>query len=166
MTQRIQAVLSNSGGKVEDVKKAPAKGETQPPTLRHSDKWTWNGRFRRRQCTALSRRLSSTHLSYTLHSYHMSIIPDIVIELCQSSETVTAALAASPNSAVSTVADKLYKHIKRRSHGHCRSRSQDASRELTTFDLDRATECGKFSSRPSDLFLQVCDSQCMIGATV
>lgn len=77
-------------------------------------------------------------------------IPDKVFELCQSKETVTSQAAANPSASIESLAEKLYK-------GH----KSDGKKlvvgvpELTQADLDRAEQCGRFTSRPSDLFLQV-----------
>jgi hypothetical protein len=80
----------------------------------------------------------------------MSIISDKVFELIQSKDTVTSALAASPTASVESVAEKLYKNVKREP-----SKAKVGEQKLTPADLDRAAQCGKFTSRPSDLFLQV-----------
>lgn len=80
----------------------------------------------------------------------MTFIPDKVFQLIQSNETVTSVLAASPPSTtVESVAEKLYKHHK--SDG---KKLVVGTPELTQADLDRAAQCGKFTTRPSDLFLQ------------
>lgn len=81
----------------------------------------------------------------------MSFIPDHVYELCQGQDTVTTALAASPTSTVDAIADKLYKDVKME-----KSKVKIGEPKLMTNDLDRAASCGQFTSRPSDLFLQVC----------
>jgi hypothetical protein len=80
----------------------------------------------------------------------MPFISDKVYELVRGKETVTSALAASPREAVESIAEKLYKHDKREPP-KVKLRDQNP----TTADLDRVVECGKFASRPSDLFLQV-----------
>jgi len=80
----------------------------------------------------------------------MPFISDQVYQLVQAKETVTSALAASPTAAVESVAENLYKHVKRES-----SKAKVGEPKLYPVDLDRAAECGKFTSRPSDLFLQV-----------
>jgi len=80
----------------------------------------------------------------------MPFIPDNVYQLCQGKETVTSALAASPTSTVSSIAEKLYKHGKKEG-----SKTKVGSPALTPTDLDRAEKCGKFTSRPSELFLQI-----------
>jgi hypothetical protein len=90
----------------------------------------------------------SLHLSSL--TGQMSFISDKVYKLVQSKETVTSALAASPTTAVESVAEKLYKTSKRES-----SKAKVGQQEPTPADLDRAAQCGKFTSRPSDLFLQV-----------
>src|ERR1700677_256641 len=89
--------------------------------------------------------LSNFHL---LHQ--MPFISDQVYGLVQGKATVTSALAASPTDAVESVAEKLYKHVKRES-----SKAKVGEPKISSVDLDRAAECGKFTSRPSDLFLQV-----------
>jgi hypothetical protein len=80
----------------------------------------------------------------------MTFIPDKVYELTQDRETVTSALAASQTAAVESVAEKLYKNVKREP-----SKAKVGDQKLSPADLDRAAQCGKFTSRPSDLFLQV-----------
>ena len=80
----------------------------------------------------------------------MSFISDKVYKLIQGKETVTSALAASPTVTVDSIAERLYKNVK-----HDSSKAKVGERKLTPADLDRAAECGKFTSRPSDLFLQV-----------
>lgn len=80
----------------------------------------------------------------------MTLVLDIVYELIHRNETVTAALAASPTVSVESVAEKLYGiHPKRASNLKVGEHHPSAA------DLDRVAECGKFTSRPSDLFLQV-----------
>ena len=80
----------------------------------------------------------------------MSFLPDKVFELIHSTDTVTAALAAAPNESVDAIAEKLYgKHIKRVPN------LKVGEPHPTPADLDRIAECGKFTKRPSDLFLQV-----------
>ncbi|TDL14124.1 hypothetical protein BD410DRAFT_797330 [Rickenella mellea] len=70
---------------------------------------------------------------------------DNVLHLTQSTETVTAALAASPHSAVDQIVKGLFK-----SHPHHSKESPAGENEL-----DRAAQCGKFPYRPSDLFLRI-----------
>lgn len=85
--------------------------------------------------------------------FEMPFIPDKVYQLCQGKETVTSALAAaSPTSTVSSIAEKLYKNERKDA-----SEAKVGSPALSPTDLDRAAQCGKFTSRPSDLFLQVND---------
>lgn len=80
----------------------------------------------------------------------MSVITDKVFDLFQAKETVTSALAASPTSTVDAIAEKVFKHVKSDSH-----KFKVGSPILSPADLDRAAQCGKFTTRPSDLFLQV-----------
>jgi hypothetical protein len=80
----------------------------------------------------------------------MSFISDKVYDLIHGKETVTSALAASPTATVESIAEKLYKNFKCDS-----SKVKVGERKLTPADMDRAAQCGKFTSRPSDLFLQV-----------
>jgi hypothetical protein len=82
----------------------------------------------------------------------MSFISDKVYELIQARETVTSALAASPTATVESITDGLYKNFK---SDHS-SKAKVGERKLTPADMDRVAQCGKFTSRPSDLFLQVC----------
>ncbi|KAF7968391.1 hypothetical protein HWV62_30667 [Athelia sp. TMB] len=77
-------------------------------------------------------------------------IPDKVFELIQSKDTVTAAAAASPTESIEKVAEKLYK-----GHKSDGKKLVVGTPELTQADLDRAAQCGRFTSRPSDLFLQI-----------
>ncbi|KAF8901340.1 hypothetical protein CPB84DRAFT_1708437 [Gymnopilus junonius] len=80
----------------------------------------------------------------------MTFISDKVYDLVHSTETVTAVLAASPQEPVETIAEKLYgKHIKRAPN------LKVGEPHPSPTDLDRIAECGKFTSRPSDLFLQI-----------
>lgn len=77
-------------------------------------------------------------------------ITDKVFELIQGTETVTSRAAANPTESIESIASQLYK-------GH----KSDGKKlvvgvpELTQADLDRAAQCGKFTTRPSDLFLKV-----------
>lgn len=80
----------------------------------------------------------------------MPFISDHIYDLCHSSDTVAKALTESPTSSVDSVAEKLYKNVKKE-----KLKSTVGKPELTAADLDRAAECGKFTSRPSDLFLSV-----------
>ena len=80
----------------------------------------------------------------------MPFISDKVYQLVRGKETVTSALAASPREPVESIAKKLYKH-----HKHELPNVKLGDQNPTTADLDRVVECGKFASRPSDLFLQV-----------
>ncbi|KAF9564436.1 IQ calmodulin-binding motif protein [Agrocybe pediades] len=78
-------------------------------------------------------------------------VSDKVYALVHSPETVTSSLAAAPpTESVGAVAEKLFGLSPQRAHnlkvGH---------RRPTKEDLDRVAECGKFTSRPSDLFLQI-----------
>ncbi|KAG5637636.1 hypothetical protein H0H81_003861 [Sphagnurus paluster] len=80
----------------------------------------------------------------------MSFVSDNAYELVHANETVTSTLAASPNESVESVAEKLYgKHVKRGSN------LKVGEHHPTPADLDRVVECGNFTSRPSDLFLQI-----------
>lgn len=80
----------------------------------------------------------------------MSFVSDNAYELVHANETVTSTLAASPNEPVESVAEKLYgKHVKRASN------LKVGEHHPTPADLDRVVECGNFTSRPSDLFLQI-----------
>ncbi|KIM79061.1 hypothetical protein PILCRDRAFT_823914 [Piloderma croceum F 1598] len=80
----------------------------------------------------------------------MSFISDRVYDLIHRRETVTSALAASPTATVESIAEELYKNFKCDS-----SKAKVGERKLTPADMDRAAQCGKFTSRPSDLFLQI-----------
>lgn len=80
----------------------------------------------------------------------MPFISDHVYDLCHSSDTVAQALAASPTSSVESVAEKLYKNVKKE-----KLKTTVGQPALSPADLERAAECGKFTSRPSDLFLSV-----------
>jgi len=80
-------------------------------------------------------------------------ISDKVYDLVHSTQTVTSVLAASPpTESVETVAEKLYGLSPKRGRNF-----KVGERRPTKEDLNRVVECGKFgTSRPSDLFLQVC----------
>lgn len=81
----------------------------------------------------------------------MPFIPDTVYDLVHAKETVAAVLASEPTSSVEAIAEKLFgKHPKRAAN------LKVGQHHPTTSDLDHVAECGKFTSRPSDLFLQVC----------
>ncbi|KAG1742307.1 uncharacterized protein EDB91DRAFT_1128571 [Suillus paluster] len=100
-------------------------------------------------------------------------ISDKIYSLTHSQETLTTALAASPTSSPGHLVKTLYEdHHKKpiASGGYLetlmgvldRSNANDTqpmpSLEPTQADLDCAAECGKFGSRPSDLFLKIyCD---------
>jgi hypothetical protein len=85
----------------------------------------------------------------------MSFISNKLYDLIQGRETVTSTLAASPTATVESIAEGLYKNFK------CDStKAKVGERKLTPADMDRVAQCGKFTSRPSDLFLQV---PCVIG---
>ncbi|KZP06835.1 hypothetical protein FIBSPDRAFT_939801 [Athelia psychrophila] len=76
-------------------------------------------------------------------------IPDKLFELFQSKDTVTTHAAANPKASIDGLAEKLYKGHK--SNG---KKLVVGVPELTQADLDRAAQCGRFTERPSDLFLQ------------
>ena len=80
----------------------------------------------------------------------MPFISDQIYDLCHSSGTVALALAESPTSSVESVAEKLYKNVKKE-----KLKATVGQPALTASDLERAAECGTFTSRPSDLFLSV-----------
>ncbi|KAG0703755.1 hypothetical protein DFH29DRAFT_914887 [Suillus ampliporus] len=98
-------------------------------------------------------------------------ISDEVYSLTHSQKTLTAALAASPTSSPGHLAEALYAgsyHKKPTASGgyletlmgalHVNETRRMPSGDPTQADLDRAAECGKFGSRPSDLFLKIyCD---------
>ena len=80
----------------------------------------------------------------------MPFVSDQIYDLCHSNDTVTQALAESPTSSVESVAEKLYKNVKKE-----KLKATVGQPALAPSDLERAAECGKFTSRPSDLFLSV-----------
>ncbi|KAI0061253.1 hypothetical protein BV25DRAFT_770703 [Artomyces pyxidatus] len=75
---------------------------------------------------------------------------DNVLQLCNSTETVTAALAAHPDQAVSKIVKDLFKK-----KGAAVKQQSTADGKESTDELDRAAQCGKFPYRPSDLFLKI-----------
>lgn len=77
-------------------------------------------------------------------------ITDKVFELIQSKDTLTAAAAIDPTTPIDKLAEKLYK-----GHKSDNQKLVVGTPELTQADLDRAAQCGRFTERPSDLFLQV-----------
>ncbi|KZV86857.1 hypothetical protein EXIGLDRAFT_801528 [Exidia glandulosa HHB12029] len=80
-----------------------------------------------------------------------------VIALCQSPETLTAALAANPTKEIGQLAKQLYVKtgaLKKLSNS-VSSKPIEKDPEPTPEDLDAAEQCGRFPYRPSDLFLKV-----------
>jgi hypothetical protein len=67
------------------------------------------------------------------------------LQLTNSSETVTKALAEKPTRPVASLAKGLFKNVKG---------TVEVGKEES--ELDKAARCGKFPERPSDLFLKVC----------
>jgi len=84
---------------------------------------------------------------------------DTVYALCHAPDTVTSEVAQAPVTlAPGKVAEKLYsKHnveVLAKGHGH-KTIASVSGGPLKEEDLDYAAECGKFPTRPSDLFLKV-----------
>lgn len=80
-----------------------------------------------------------------------------VIALCQSSDTLTAALAANPTKEIGQLAKQLYVKtgaLKKLSNS-VSSKPIEKDPVPTAEDLDAAEKCGRFPYRPSDLFLKV-----------
>ncbi|KDR78755.1 hypothetical protein GALMADRAFT_244306 [Galerina marginata CBS 339.88] len=80
----------------------------------------------------------------------MAFVSNKVYELIHAKETVASILAGSANGPVETLAEKHYGKPSRRG-----SNMKVGEHQLTPADLDRVAECGKFTTRPSDLFLQI-----------
>ncbi|KZT34488.1 hypothetical protein SISSUDRAFT_1009878, partial [Sistotremastrum suecicum HHB10207 ss-3] len=80
---------------------------------------------------------------------------DHVIQLCTSDESVTRALAVAPQESVKKIVGQLFKGVKHESGSTNKKRTQDSQPTHTQEDLDRAAKCGRFPSRPSDLFLKM-----------
>lgn len=84
-----------------------------------------------------------------------------IVSLIQTNETVTSGLAKDPTQTVGYIAGKLYPNLNIISKTLSRLRiSKDHSKkgdgeEPTPEELEEAVKCGKFSKRPSDLFLKV-----------
>ena len=77
------------------------------------------------------------------------MVSDFVYDLCHAQETVTSRLAKDPDDAPGVIADELF--------GKKELPSSNTT-EPQGYNLQRAFECGNWgSSRPSDLFLKVCD---------
>lgn len=78
-----------------------------------------------------------------------NMVSQFVYDLCHEKETISSRLAKDPDDAPSTIADELYGK---------RQLPKSDTAEPKGYDLQRAFECGNWgSSRPSDLFLKVCD---------
>ena len=78
--------------------------------------------------------------------------------------TVSSALAAKPTSSVEAIAKELFKpkalpglldKLSLKIQGTPEKDITGESDDPTQEDLDRAVQCGGFSTRPSDLFLKV-----------
>lgn len=77
-------------------------------------------------------------------------VPQTVYDIVRSPHTLSSALAENPARSVQNVVDALYPTATRHVD-NLRIREN----ELTEEDLDRVEQCGRFISRPSDLFLKV-----------
>lgn len=84
-----------------------------------------------------------------------------IVSLIQTNETVTSGLAKDPTQTVGYIAAKLYpspnfisKTLSRLRISKDHSKTGDGE-EPTPEELEEAAKCGKFSKRPSDLFLKV-----------
>ncbi|KAI0050745.1 hypothetical protein FA95DRAFT_1535710 [Auriscalpium vulgare] len=76
---------------------------------------------------------------------------DHVLQLCASSETVTAALAKQPNQPVSKIVKELFGKGGAAVKEHTTATKDDHHAD----DLQKAERCGKFPSKPSELFLKI-----------
>lgn len=89
-----------------------------------------------------------------------------IVSLIQTNETVTSGLAKDPTQTVGYIAAKLYpspnfisKTLSRlrisKDHSKTGDGEEPTPEEPTPEELEEAAKCGKFSKRPSDLFLKV-----------
>ncbi|KAI0930893.1 hypothetical protein AcV7_004955 [Taiwanofungus camphoratus] len=102
------------------------------------------------------------------------MVSDNVYALTHSDKTLTTALAASPDASPGELGKTLYEehhhgiHKPNATGGICatvkgmfRTSTKEEAREIakekepSQEDLDRAAECGRFGTRPSDLFLKI-----------
>ncbi|EJD48647.1 hypothetical protein AURDEDRAFT_136013 [Auricularia subglabra TFB-10046 SS5] len=80
-----------------------------------------------------------------------------VVALCQSKDTLTGAVAASPTRPIGQVGKTLYEKTGtlRRISNSVSSKPIEKDPVPTPEDLDAAEKCGRFPYRPSDLFLKI-----------
>ena len=82
------------------------------------------------------------------------MIPPKAYDLCHASETVSSELAKDPSLVPGDVRKKLFGRFEQGLSEHKRVNEDPP----TPDDLQKAAECGKWGeSKPSELFLQVCD---------
>lgn len=104
------------------------------------------------------------------------MVSERVYNLTHSDKTLTSALAANPKESPGELGKKLYEEHHHGIHNPSASggivstvksmlksgstpeeaKAATAEDEPSKEDLDRAAECGRFGTRPSDLFLKVC----------
>lgn len=100
----------------------------------------------------------SSYLRSITQSTPLEMPSQHVIDLCSLSDTVTKALANSPNQEVSKIALNLYTGGSALTTLGSRFKStslQDKNESEVKELLDQVAKCGKFPHRPSDLFLKV-----------
>lgn len=99
-----------------------------------------------------------------------AMISDNIWNLTHGTETITTYVAAHPDDAPEAISDKLFPMTKKEaSKGFIGSiktalGGKDQTRgtahiDPTPEDLERAAQCGRFPTRPSDLFLKVAIAQ-------
>lgn len=80
-----------------------------------------------------------------------------IYDLATSGKTVTAAMEDNPAQAVADASAKVFPDKPQTAKRSKKLRLHD---EYTQELLNRASQCGKFPYRPSDLFLKVCERTC------
>ena len=76
-----------------------------------------------------------------------------VLEICSSDATVTSELAKSPHKPVQDIVRSLSKKWKKRHRERKSHPPHDDN--IQEKDYDEVAACGRFTSRPSELFLKV-----------
>jgi hypothetical protein len=89
---------------------------------------------------------------------------DIILELTNSTDTLTKAVSNNPHDEITSLAQKLYaKQVTAGGSAAKKKLGRSKTHEdYTLEDLDRAAKCGKFPYRPSDLFLKVSRAQLLM----
>jgi hypothetical protein len=86
---------------------------------------------------------------------NFTTLPDHVIELCTSNESVSSLLAQDPQLAPGEAWKKLYGHHATKHNSKAIDSAGKAS--IGQEELERAAKCGKWGpTQPSELFLRVC----------